>query len=130
MRSYAGCPVVSLNAIWAFLDKYEYVWAILLIVLGLVMNLFGKKLFKPIIFLVGTLAFVFLSMLFMYSAFFSRNMETWVGWLVLSISVIVGILVGLILAKLSRIGVAVLGGWGGVCLALILWSTFLYKTNS
>lgn len=75
-------------------------------------------------------AFVFISMLVFYSAFFSDNTKDYVGWIVLAVSVLVGILVGLILAKLSKLGVAVIAGWGGVCLGLIVWSAFLYKVNN
>jgi hypothetical protein len=92
--------------------------------------LFGRKLFKPTLFIVGLGAFVFLSMLIFYSAFFSSNTADYVGWIVLACSVIVGIGIGLLLAKLSRLGLAVLAGWGGVCLGLVLWSAFLYKINS
>jgi hypothetical protein len=44
--------------------------------------------------------------------------------------VAVGAVVGIFLAKVSRAGVAVLAGWGGLCLGLILYSAFLYKTES
>jgi uncharacterized membrane protein len=54
----------------------------------------------------------------------------WVGWLILILSVLLGTVVGLLLARASRVGVAVLAGWGGLCLALVLYSAFLYKTES
>lgn len=90
----------------------------------------GRKLFKPTICLLGALAFVFISMLFFYTVFFNSNTKTWVGWVVLSASVLVGTIVGLLLAKMTRVGVAVLAGWGGFSLGLILYSAFLYKTES
>lgn len=62
--------------------------------------------------------------------FFSQNTEEWVGWTVFSIAVILGSLAGLILAKLSHIGIALLAGWGGVCLGLLLYGAFLYKIHS
>lgn len=43
---------------------------------------------------------------------------------------ILGTVVGLLLAKFSRVGVTVLAGWGGLCLGLILYSAFLYKFES
>jgi len=105
-------------------------WGFLLIAVGFMLALFGRKLFKPTICLLGTAAFVFVSLLFFYSVFFNANTKTWLGWLVLIISVIIGTVVGLLLAKTSRIGVAVLSGWGGLCLGLVLYSAFLYKTES
>jgi peptidoglycan/LPS O-acetylase OafA/YrhL len=94
------------------------------------LTLFGRKLFKFAIFFLGMAAFVFLSMLFMYSTFFDKKTDPAYGWGTLAISIILGALVGLILAKLSKIGVAVLAGWGGFSLGLILWSSFLYYINS
>lgn len=98
--------------------------------IGLVLCLFGRKLFKPTICLVGTGAFVFMSLLFFYSVFLNENTKSYVGWIVLSVSVVIGAIVGIFLAKVSRAGVAVLAGWGGLCLGLILYSAFLYKTES
>ena len=48
----------------------------------------------------------------------------------LLVSLAGGIVAGLMLAKLSRVGVAVLAGWGGLTLGLILYSAFMYKTES
>ena len=122
--------MTSLNAIWTFLGKYIGLWGAILIALGFVLTLFGRKLFKPTICIVGTFAFVFLSLLFFYSVFFNSNTKTYVGWIVLILSVLVGAVVGILLAKASRIGVAVLSGWGGLTLGLILYSAFLYKTEN
>ena len=130
MSSYAGCPVFSVNAIWDFLSKYDYLWGALLIALGFVLAMFGRKLFKPVIFLVGMLAFVFVALLFMYSTFFDQNTSAAAGWITLVVSVLLGIVVGIILAKLSKLGVAVLAGWGGFCLGLVLWNAFLFYSKS
>ena len=75
-------------------------------------------------------AFVFLSMLFMYSTFFSDKTDPVYGWVTLALSIILGAIVGVILAKLSKLGVAVLAGWGGFSLGLVLYSSFLYFINS
>lgn len=128
MQSVLGCPVTSVNAIWTFLGKYTGLWGALLMATGFVLTFFGRKLFKPTICVVGTAVFVFCSLLFFYSVFFNANTKTYVGWIVLILSILVGSVIGLVLAKMSRIGVAVLAGWGGVTLGLILYSAFLYKT--
>ena len=130
MESVFGCPVTSFNAIWTFLGKYKGLWGCLLITFGFILAFFGRKLFKPTLWLVGTTVFVFLSLLFFYSVFFNANTKTYVGWIVLILSLIVGSVVGLLLVKMSRLGVAILAGWGGFTLGLILYSAFLYKTES
>lgn len=122
--------MTSLNALWTFLSNYSYLFGAILIGLGFFINFFGRKLFKPVIFLLGMLAFVAVSLLFFYSIFFNQNTKSYVGWIVLGCSGAVGILVGILLAKLSKVGVAVLAGWGGICLFLIVWSAFLYTVHS
>lgn len=130
MQSANGCSVAAINAIWTFLEKYKGLWGALLILIGFVISMFGRKLFKPTICLLGTAAFVCLCLLFFYSVFFNSNTKLWVGWIILTISVVVGTIVGLLLAKASKLGVAVLAGWGGVCLALILYGAFIHKVES
>lgn len=110
-----------------FLSKYSFVFGAFLIVLGIVVGAFGKPLFKPTICIVGTLVFMVGLSLFVFSLFFTRNTPNWAGWVVFSISLFLGCIVGLILAKLSRLGVAILAGWGGFCLGMILYASFLYK---
>ncbi len=73
VTSTYGCHVASINAIWSFLNKYVGLWGALLIVIGIVLSMFGRKLFKPTICLLGTAAFVFMSLLFFYSVFFNTN---------------------------------------------------------
>ena len=119
-----------MNALWTFLGKYDGLWGALLIAVGFVITLFGRKLFKPTICLMGAMAFVAVSLLFFYSVFFNANTKSYVGWIVLVISLLLGTIVGLLLARVSKLGVAVLSGWGGICLGLILYSAFLYKTES
>lgn len=94
------------------------------------MGVFGKPLFKPTICVIGTLVFMIVLSLFIFSLFFTRNTPAWAGWLVLAIAFVVGCIVGLILAKISRLGVAVVAGWGGFCLGLVLYGAFLYKADN
>jgi hypothetical protein len=98
-------------------------------VIGIVVAVFGKPLFKPTICIVGSLVFNIALSLFIFSIFFTRNTPAWAGWLVYGLTLAVGLLIGLILAKLTKLGVAVLAGWGGFCLGMILYSSFLYKLD-
>lgn len=124
-----GCYVFDTNPLIRFLKKYSYVLGAFLILIGFVVALFGKPLFKPTICLVGTLVFMIALSLFIFSIFFTRNTPDWAGWLVFGISLVIGSIVGLILAKLSKLGVAVLAGWGGFCLGMILYSSFMYRLD-
>lgn len=78
----------------------------------------------------GAMGFIAISLLFFYSVFFNANTKSYVGWIVLVISAILGTILGLLLARVTKLGVAVLSAWGGICLGLILYSAFLYKFES
>jgi len=49
--------------------------------------------------------------------------------LVLSISFVIGGILGIIMAKLQRFGAAILAAFGGFCLGLIIYGAFLYKAD-
>jgi Domain of unknown function (DUF4203) len=106
------------------------VFGAFLIAVGILVGIFGKPLFKPTICVIGTLVFMSIVSLFIFSLFFTRNTPAWACWLVLGIAFIFGCIVGVILAKISRLGVAVVAGWGGFCLGLVLYGAFLYKADN
>jgi hypothetical protein len=127
--SNQGCAVFDTNPLIRFLSKYSFVFGAFLIVMGFVVGVFGKKIFKPVICIVGTLVFNIALCLFIFSIFFTRNTPEWAGWLTWSICLVLGMCVGLILAKLTRLGVAVLAAWGGFSLGMIIYAAFLYKLD-
>lgn len=100
------------------------------IVIGFVVCFFGRKLWKPIFFLTGVLATVFIVLIIFYTTFLNNNTESWVGWTVIGGSVLLGLLVGWIFMKISKLGAFVLAGWGGFCLGLLIWNSFLYLATS
>lgn len=117
------------NPLIRFISRFSYVFGAFLIAIGVIVAVFGKPLFKPTICIVGTLAVNIVLSLFIFSLFFSRNSPVWAAWVVYTASLILGSLVGVLLAKLSKLGVAVLAGWGGFCLGMILYSSFMYKLD-
>jgi hypothetical protein len=94
------------------------------------MNFAGRKLFKPAICITGTLAVAAGILFFSYELLLSNNPPEWAGWTTLAVACAVGILVGLLLAKVAKVGVALLAAWGGVSLGFICYSAFLYKIHS
>jgi len=100
------------------------------LILGFIVCLFGRKLYRPIFFLAGLLLTVAIVMILFYTTFLEDNTESWIGWTVLGGSVLVGLIIGFIFAKISKLGAFVLAGWGGFALGLLLWNTFLYYTTN
>jgi len=121
---------MSINALWTFLEQYSFVFGAFFIFIGLFLNFLGNKLIKPTIFIIGLGATVVGVLFIFYALFLYNTTATWVGWVVLACSILLGILVGWLLTKVVRVGVALLAGWGGVVLALVIYNAFLYKANS
>jgi hypothetical protein len=97
---------------------------------GLLICFLGRTLFKPILFIAGMMLAIGVIMLLFYSTFLKNNTKVWVGWVVLAGSVILGLIVGCCLIKLSKIGAFVLAAWGGFSLALLIYNSFMYKMDS
>lgn len=115
-----ACPVWTVNGLWTFLEQYYWLWGAIFIVVGVFLTFFGRKLFLAAVFIA---AFVLTSLLFLaicYGTFLSDNSEDWVGWLMLSLSIILGIIVGVLLVKYSKFAAAVIGAWAGYVLGLFL----------
>jgi hypothetical protein len=129
-KSAHACYVFSLNALFRYITKYYIIFGIVMIIVGFFIGLFGKALVKPTICVVGTLAFVLVSALTIFTLAFDRDSSQVAEWVVFGICVVVGIFIGLLLAYLTRFGIAVLAAWGGVTVALMLYSSFLYQWDN
>ena len=101
-----------------------------MIFIGFFVSFFGKKLVKPTICIIGTMASLLLLSLLIFTLAFNRDTSDTIEWVVFGVCCVVGILIGLILAWLSRFGTAVLAAWGGVSLALMLYTSFVYKIDN
>lgn len=80
--------------------------------------------------MITAFATTFIILLGFYSIFLTDNTEDWVGWTVLGCATIIGLIVGFIMFKFKKFGAAILGGWGGFMLGLLLNETVLYKAQS
>jgi hypothetical protein len=103
---------------------------VVFLALGFLICFFGRRLFKPVIFIAGIIATVCLVWLIFYSTFLSSSTKSWVGWVVLAVSIGGGILVGFLFIKFIKVGVFVLAGFGGYTLGLLLYNAVLYKMDS
>lgn len=130
MTSESVCPSFDLNALWIFLDEYSYIWGILFIAGGAFFCFFGRKLIKAAIFAVTAILIVFAILLLFYTTFLSSTTEVWVGWTVLVCSILLGLVGGFFMMKIERVGAALLAGWGGFLVGLMINEMALYKAES
>jgi hypothetical protein len=86
---------------------------------------------KILFFIVGVIITVGVIMVIFYGTFLSDIPEdkSWAIWLVLAGSILLGGLVGFLLVKFEKVGAFALGGWGGYCLALLIYNSFLYMVT-
>ena len=125
--SSTGC---STDAFWTWITNNKWAMFAISLIIGFIVCFFGRKLWKPIFFLTGVLLTVFLILIIFYTTFLNTNTASWVGWVVIASSVLLGLLVGFIFMKISKLGAFVLAGWGGFCLGLLIWNSFLYLATS
>lgn len=130
IKGPGACPVYSTDAIFVFLQQYSWLWGIMMIVVGLFFAFFGRKLFLAALFTGTTIVVAGLILIIFYSTFLSSNTKTWVGWVVLLCSVVAGLICGFLMLKASRLGAAILAGWGGFMVGIALNQTVLYTTHS
>lgn len=125
-----NCNLFDTNAIWRWCESNWWIVAISMIVIGGFQWAFGQKLFKPTLFLIGTISVLGLVLFVFYAVFLPTGSKSWTIWVVGAVGLLLGLILGYFLAKLVRVGVAALGAWIGVILALLIHSAFLYSIHS
>jgi hypothetical protein len=120
------------NDVFYYIAKYKYYWGAPLIMIGLLMCLFGRKMIKVSVCFAGFLSVIVVSCLIFYFTQVNevedlQNLDEF--WYFLGGGALIGIPVGLILAYFDRVGVAILAGWGGYTAGLILNETCFAYTQ-
>lgn len=98
--------------------------------IGLFLTFLGRKIFNVAIFIVAAIVVSGLILIIFYSTFLADNTATWLSWLVVSLAIVVGIICGYLATKVEKIGGALLAGWGGFCLGVVINETVLYLAHS
>lgn len=130
VSSKHGCKEIDINALWRWCESNWWIIAIAMIGGGAFEWVLGQKMFKPTLFLLGTISVLAVTLFFFYAWILPYSTADWLVWLIGGIGLILGLVVGFFLAKLTRVGVAAFGAWIGVILALIIHEAFLYATHS
>jgi len=119
---------LTTSQIWVYLEKAEPYFGVVMIVGGFIVCFYGFKLLKPCLFLAGFLSCCLLALLFCY-AVYAESIDdlTSTFYYFLGGGALVGILVGWLLAKFIKVGAAVLAGWGGFCLGLVLNEAIFFR---
>lgn len=115
------------NALYKWFESNKIAMCILFLAAGLFTCFMGRKLFTAVLFLAGVFIVVGLVFVIFYSTFLKDESKDWVGWTVLGVSVLFGLILGWLFTKIVKISAFVLAAWGGFTLGLLLYNAFIYK---
>lgn len=94
MSSKFGCYVFNEQKVFAFLDNYKYIIAILGFIIGLIMCFFGRVLIKLVLFFVSFIFVIAACCILFYIFFFSPTLSKALVWSMFTLFVIFGGIVG------------------------------------
>lgn len=125
--SVGSCDLFSNSIIWEYLAYAEPYLGAIAIVGGVILTFFGFKLLKPSICFAGFLTATAASLLVFYAVYSTSidELSTFYYWM--AGGAVIGLILGLFLAYFVRVGAAILAGWGGFMIGLILNEAILYR---
>jgi len=129
MVSGAACARLSVSQLWEYLDDYAEYFGAFAIVAGVLLVFAGRKMLKPALFFAGFISSILLSFLLFYTVYLDKTSQIEDFWFFLGGGALVGIAVGLLLACFTKLGAAVLAGWGGFCAGLILNESIFFRAQ-
>jgi len=120
-----GCPIFAFYQLANFVEKYRYIFIITGVVIGIFVGFFGLRLFKPTIFLT-TFVTVFLLMAFVLFTFaLGNNPSNGSQWGCLVGALAIGVLAGILLVKLEKVGIFFLGASLGTTGSFLLYTLII-----
>lgn len=124
--SLGGCDIFANSIIWEYLDQAKPYFGFAAIGAGVMLAFFGFRLIKPSICLAGFLTCTVAALLVFYAVYITSvdELATFYYWM--GGGAVVGIIVGCLLAYCVKVGAAILAGWGGFALGLILNEAVMY----
>jgi hypothetical protein len=125
--SIGGCDLLSNSIIWEYLAYAEPYIGVIGIVGGFMLAFYGFRLIKPSICIAGFLSCTIVSLLIFYAVYANSIDELQTFYIWMGAGAAAGIVVGLLLAKYVKVGAAILGGWGGFAVGLILNEAFMWQ---
>lgn len=130
----SGCPIFSVNSWIAFLMKYPWVIAVLMIVFGAVVTFFGMKFFRYTIAVAAGGATFLVSMLLLSVFGMLDGLSKEHGSIALAVlGFIIGlglaVLAGYLLFKLEKIGATLIAATCGFVLGTTLYNLVFFWTQ-
>ena len=115
-----GCMMSKTAAFAIFFENNYWAFGLTFIVFGLYNIYYGAKMFKLTIFLFGIFSTVTFAFTLIFIVLEVNSMHQAVIWLILALSIVVGVFIGIFMSRIFRVGVWVIGWWTGLVFALLL----------
>jgi hypothetical protein len=115
---------------WAFLDKYKIIFGALLILIGLFELILGNKILNGTIFFVACFSVLAVSFLFIYQFVIPAGSNPNIMWVVLGISVILGLGMAFLMLQVNIIFFIGLGGLLGYVVGTLAYNLGLNRIQS
>lgn len=125
-----ACPVFTVNGLVQYIEQYKFIFGPAFMAAGLFLALLGYKVFQAALFMVITLFVAFLVLFLCYATFLYDETAAWVGWLMLGVSLLFGLLGGYLMIQFEKVGGAVLAGWGGFMIGILINESFLFLAGA
>ena len=121
-----GCPIIKVNALWSFVDRYREFLAPALLLAGFFFLFLGGYFAKVSIFIVIFSTVVFFVTAISYAFIISYKAEDWLGWIILPSAAILGAIVAFFVSTFIKIGVILIGLWTGAIMGLVLFQSLIH----
>ena len=121
-ESTKGCPIIKANALWNFFHEYKAYLAPGLIIAGIFYLIFGGYFKRVSIFIITFFTTLFVVFIILYAFILSYKTPDWVGWIILILASVAGLLVAFFTSTFMRTGIILIGAWAGGMLG-----TWLFK---
>eukprot|EP01015_Nassula_variabilis_P035441 TRINITY_DN8909_c0_g1_i1.p2 TRINITY_DN8909_c0_g1~~TRINITY_DN8909_c0_g1_i1.p2 ORF type:complete len:390 (+),score=76.87 TRINITY_DN8909_c0_g1_i1:27-1196(+) len=126
-KTNQACPTHNIYLILNFIQENRVIFVIVAIIFGIIECFYGKKLFKPTLFLLGFTIFTVLSLVFFFQFALSKAPTDTIKWVLVGISVLIGTIFGWLAVKFSKLGMFLGGAFLGFVLASVLYNTIIYR---
>lgn len=121
VNHHLGCSAFPLDV---FMEKYKILVTVIFIIVGLLCAFCGSKLFKPVLFIIGTILVTGLMFIIFYQFWLLKNVDNVQRNFIIAlvISGVFGITAGVLLVIFERFCFVVVGGALGAFGGLLLYS--------
>ena len=103
---------------------------VLMIVLGVFLAFFGNSLIPIAVFLVATLMTTSIILILLYSFILGPTLKTWLSWLIFSLALLIGLIVGVLFARARKLYAVVVAACAGFMTGILLNEAVLYLVKS